>query len=131
MRILRRRRTPVTAPPPGEVPLDVEVSATAYGAMVSIAGELDLATVGRVREALGSETVEQAEAVVVDLTGVTFMDSTGLSALLRFERDLGARRRRLAIACPEGAARLLLDVTGVAEQLPLHPPRAEAAAALA
>jgi anti-anti-sigma regulatory factor len=59
------------------------------------------------------------------------MDSTGLSALMRFHHDLNARRRQLAIACPEGPARLLLDVTGVAEQLPLHPTREEAEAAVA
>jgi anti-anti-sigma factor len=77
-----------------------------------------------------SEALEHAEAVVVDLTEVAFMDSTGLSALLTFEADLGARRRRLAIACPEGAARLVLDVAGVAERLPLYLTRAEAEAAL-
>ena len=58
------------------------------------------------------------------------MDSTGLSALLDLETDLDARRRRLAIACPEGAARLVLDVAGVAERLPLYPTRAEAEAAV-
>jgi hypothetical protein len=42
-----------------------------------------------------------------------------LSALVSFGADLGARGRRLAIACPEGAARLVLDVSGVAERLPV------------
>ena len=129
MRILRRKRA--TPPPAGGVPpLDVDVSATAYGALVAIAGELDLATVAKVREAFASETVQQADAVVVDLTELSFMDSTGLSALLNLETDLDARRRRLAIACPEGAARLVLDVAGVAERLPLYPTRAEAEAAV-
>lgn len=132
MRILRRKRPPAPAPPTGAgPPLDVDVSAAPYGAIVTIAGELDLATVERVRAAVASETVAHADAVVVDLTGVTFMDSTGLSALMRFEHDLGVRRRRLAIACPEGPARLLLDVTGVADQLPLYPTREEAEAAVA
>ena len=129
MRILRRKRA--TPPPAGAAPpLDVDVSGTAYGALVAIAGELDLATVAQVREAFASEALEHADAVVVDLTEVAFMDSTGLSALLTFESDLGARRRRLAIACPEGAARLVLDVAGVAERLPLYPTRAEAEAAV-
>ena len=131
MRVLRRKR-PAPPPPPAAaaLPLDAGVSATAYGALVAISGELDIATVPMVRETFASETVEQASTVVVDLTDLTFMDSTGLSALLTLESDLGARRRRLAIACPEGAARLVLDVAGVADRLPLYPTRAEAEAAV-
>ena len=129
MRIPRRKRA-TPAPPSAAGTLDVEVSSTAYGAAVAIAGELDIATVSKVREAFASEALTHAEAVVVDLTEVSFMDSTGLSALLAFENELGARRRRLAIACPEGAARLVLDVAGVAERLPLYPTRAEAEAAI-
>ena len=129
MRILRRKRAR-PAPPSAAGPLEVEVSSTPYGAVVALAGELDIATVAQVREAFASETLTHADAVVVDLTEVGFMDSTGLSALLTFEGELSARRRRLAIACPEGAARLVLDVAGVAERLPRHPPRAEAEAAV-
>jgi anti-sigma B factor antagonist len=108
----------------------VAVSTTHYGSLVAIAGELDIATVPRLRDALASEAVVRAHVVVVDLTGVTFMDSTGLSVLVTFQADADARRQGLAIACPEGAARLLLDVTGVAERMPLYPSRELAEAAL-
>ena len=127
-----RKRDPAPAPPAGDgPPLDVDVAATPYGAIVSIGGDLDLATVPRLRAELGAEPLTGAEAVVVDLTGVTFMDSTGLSALLDVERDLTARGGRLAIACPEGAARLLFDVAGVTGQLALYWTREDAEAALA
>ena len=46
---------------------------------------------------------------------MTFMDSTGIAALVKLDHALAARAGRLAIACPEGPARLLLDVTGLAE----------------
>ena len=117
------------APPSAAPPLDVNVTPAPYGALVAITGELDLATVPRVSEALAAEPVAGARAVVVDLAGVTFMDSTGLAALLDFERELAARGGRLVLACPEGPARLLLDVTGVAGQLALHPTREAAEAA--
>ena len=97
MRIPRRKRA-TPAPPSAGGPLDVDVSGTAYGAVVTIAGELDLATVPKVREAFGSEALTHAEAVVVDLAEVGFMDSTGLSALLAFADELGARRRRRGAA---------------------------------
>ena len=123
----RRQREPAAA---GELPqLDVDVASTAYGALVEIAGELDIATVSRVNDALGAEPAASAVAVVVDLTGVTFIDSTGLAALVKAELALADRDGRLAIACPEGPARLLLDVTGLAEQLGVFATRAEAEAA--
>jgi anti-sigma B factor antagonist len=127
-----RKREPAPAPPVGDgPPLDVDVASTPYGAIVSIAGDLDLATVPRLRAELAAEPVAGAGAVVVDLAGVTFMDSTGLSALLDLERDLTARGGRLAIACPEGAARLLFDVAGVTGQLALYWTREDAEAAAA
>ena len=131
MRFARRKRRSAPAPPAGDVPLEVATAETGYGALVTIAGELDLATVPRVRAAFRAPELDHAGAVVVDLTGVTFMDSTGLAAVLELANDLEARRRRLVIVCPEGAARLRLDVTGVAEQLELHATREQAEAAAA
>jgi anti-sigma B factor antagonist len=130
VKLSRRKRRPEASPPEALPPLDVEVAPAPYGAILSIAGELDIATVPRVRGALASPAVAGADTVVVDLTEVTFMDSTGLAAVLELERELTARGGRLVIACPEGPARLLLDVTGVAARLELHPTRAGAQAAI-
>ena len=125
----RRQREPA---PVGELPpLDVDVASTRYGAVVAIAGELDIATVPRVKAALEAEPAASAGAIVVDLSGITFMDSTGLSALVTLEHALAARAGRLAIACPEGPARLLLDVTGLAEVLAVFATRDEAETAAA
>ena len=120
-------------PAPASVlpPLDVTVAHTPYGALVAIAGELDMATVPRVSAALEAEPAASAGAVVIDLAGVTFMDSTGIAALVKLEHGLAARAGRMAIACPEGPARLLLDVTGLAEQLAVFATRAEAEASVA
>ena len=63
MRIPRRKRA-TPAPPSAGGPLDVDVSGTAYGAVVTIAGELDLATVPKVREAFGSEALTHASVGV-------------------------------------------------------------------
>jgi anti-sigma B factor antagonist len=124
-------RRPRPEPAPVAVPdLGVAVSAAPFGATVSVEGELDIATVRQLTAALAEEPVASAKTVVVDLSSVTFIDSTGLGALMNLKRDLDARNGRLLIACPEGPARLLFDVTGVAGQLELHPTleAAEAAA---
>ena len=66
----------------------------------------------------------------MDLSGVTFVDSSGLGAFITFDRDLRARGGRLAIACPEGPARLIFEVTGVDGLLRLYGSREAAEAAL-
>ena len=123
----KRLREP--APASELPPLDVTVAHTAYGALLAIAGEVDVATVPRVSAALEAEPAASAGAVVIDLAGVTFMDSTGIAELVKLEHGLAARAGRMANACPEGPARLLLDVTGLAEQLAVFATRAEAEAA--
>ena len=124
----KRAREP--APASGQPPLNVDATAARFGAIVTIDGELDIATVPRVSAALQDEPAVGAEAIVVDLTGVTFMDSTGLAALMTLKRDVDARGGRLIVACPEGPARLLFDVSGVAGQLALYWTRDDAEAAL-
>jgi anti-anti-sigma factor len=99
----------------------VHVSAAAFGALVTIAGEIDIATVPRLRAALAAAELTGSDAVVADLSDVSFLDSTGLSVFLTLDRDLRERGARLAIACPEGPARLLFDVAGVGEILSLYP----------
>jgi anti-sigma B factor antagonist len=101
-----------------------------FGTLVAVAGELDIATAPALRAALSSHEVVESDGVVVDLSRLTFMDSTGISAFLTLERDLRAHGGRLAIACPEGAVRLLFDVTGLDEHLPLYASREAAEAAV-
>jgi anti-sigma B factor antagonist len=131
MRIPGRKRRNDAEPPASRVlPLEVNVTAADFGVLVTITGELDIATVPRVRAALSAHDVAGGEAVVVDLSDVTFMDSSGLSLFLTLERELRERGGRLAIACPDGAARLIFDVTGLDGHLPLYPSRDTAAAAV-
>ena len=58
------------------------------------------------------------------------MDSSGLAVLLDLDRARRERGRRLAIACPDGPARLVFDVTGVDEHVALFPSLDAAEAAM-
>jgi anti-sigma B factor antagonist len=97
--------------------------------LVRVSGDVDIAT----RPELAAELDEARQGdgpILVDLTDVTFMDSTGLALMLALDRDARASGRPLAIACPEGPVRLLFAVSGVESELPLYPTRAAALAAL-
>jgi anti-anti-sigma factor len=82
-------------------------------------GEIDIATVDDLRRGL-RRLIESAgdRAVVVDLAEVTFLDSSGLEALVRAQSaDV---TRRLTLRHPTIAVRRLLEVTGTIDQFLLE-----------
>jgi anti-sigma B factor antagonist len=97
--------------------------------VITATGELDLAVVGQMEEALAEEALDGAGSVVVDLTGLEFMDSSGLRALLLCSERLGRRSTPWAVAVEDGSAvRRLLDLSEVAGRLPLASSRDKALA---
>jgi anti-anti-sigma factor len=75
----------------GSAPLTVRIEESAGGAAVfAIAGELDLSTIPRMESPL-LEQVRQRSALLLDLTNVSFIDSSGIGALIRaFHESDGA-----------------------------------------
>jgi anti-anti-sigma factor len=85
-------------------------------------GELDIAHVGEFRDALSQAAA--ADAVVVDLTSVSFIDSSGLGALVDLHNRLRRNNRRLAVVAPGGtAAALLLNLSGLQSRMSIFPSR--------
>jgi anti-sigma B factor antagonist len=109
-------------------PLAVEVSAADFGTLVAVTGEVDIATSPQLRAALAARP-RTGDLLVLDLTGVAFLDSSGLSVVLTLQRETAEAGERLAIVCPPGPARLLFEVTGVDAELPLYTTRDAALAA--
>jgi anti-sigma B factor antagonist len=97
---------------------------------VALQGEMDLSRVPALEQALDDAIRGSEGAFVIDLSELEFLDSSGLSVLLRARALLGREERSLAVVCPPGPVRRLLDVTGAAELLFLYPTREVAAAAL-
>jgi anti-anti-sigma factor len=127
-RRLRRRQNPPSASEGPVRPFAVDVSAADFGTLVAVTGEVDIATSSKLRAALAARP-RAGGLLVVDLTAVTFLDSSGLSVILALQRETGAAGERLAVVCPPGAARLLFEVTGVDAELPLYATREAALAA--
>jgi len=101
---------------------DLNVKRDAGGALrIVVRGELDLATAGQLEAALEAPA---EQPVVVDLRGLTFMDSTGVRTLLQATEDSRRDGRDLAFLVPaSGDARLTLSETGIEALLPiLHEP---------
>ena len=98
---------------------------------VAIEGEVDVAAVPALERALETAIEATAGGFVIDLTGVEFMDSSGLLAVLNARGVLAGEERALAVVCPAGPVRTLLEVAGVSQLLVVYDSREEAEAALA
>ena len=97
--------------------------------VVSVKGEIDVGVAAKFERAL-DEAVQSAEAsgIVVDLSEVTFLDSTALTALVHcFERQR-ARLQRFSVVADDNRVRSLLEVTRLDQLLNLYASRDEAKA---
>ena len=89
-------------------------------AVVALAGELDLAGVPRLEEALG-EARRAARSLTIDLTDLDFIDSSGLGVLLRFNNAaLGDEFVYTVIAAPPPVHRAFV-LSGLDHALPFAP----------
>ncbi|MGZ4353527.1 MAG: STAS domain-containing protein [Gaiellaceae bacterium] len=87
--------------------------------VVTVGGELDLYSSPRLAAELGALTADAAE-VVLDLTAVTFMDSTALGAILASARLLRDAGGRLSLVASGASTRKLLALVGVDRVLPVY-----------
>jgi anti-sigma B factor antagonist len=98
----------------------VERTSGPDGSCVAVAGEVDVDTAPRMRRALAAG-LAAGERVVVDLAAVTFMDSSGLSALLVTHRDARAAGLTFQLRRVPPTVHRLLRVTGMDAVLDLAP----------
>jgi anti-anti-sigma factor len=124
---LLAEREPYSPQPDLDSGLTLEAQQIGERLVLRLAGEIDIATAPRLEAALNEATASGVEEVWVDLIGVRFIDSTGISLLLRATNELPGPRR-LAVICPDGPARRALELCGIGKLLALHgePPPARA-----
>jgi len=93
--------------------------------VATVAGEVDIATVARLRERL-SALASAGLPLVADLDQVSFIDATGLGALVGVARRAAAHGAGLYVVCARPQTRRLFRVTGLDRQIPLARDLAEA-----
>lgn len=96
------------------------------GITVKVAGDIDLATADKLAESL-EEAVAQAQQVRVDLSEVTFLDSTGIRSLVQAYRSSQSRGGVFYVVGARQWVAKVLDVTGVGPLL--APPAGDDSAA--
>ena len=110
-------------------PLAVERTSREGVELLLVEGELDIASAPRLISAMNGAVQEALRSLVVDLSEVEFMDSTGLALLINAHRRLTRRRKGFAVVCPPGPLRRVFEVTDMIETLHVCPDRDSACAA--
>jgi anti-anti-sigma factor len=83
--------------------------------VVSVRGEVDLATAPELEASVRDAFAIRPEAVLLDLRALTFIDSSGLRVLVALANEAGERKARLLLRNVPRHAERVLDLTGLAE----------------
>jgi anti-anti-sigma factor len=106
------------------------VNSTDECALVQARGEIDIATSPRLFDAL-LVAVDHCPRVVVDMSDVTFVDSTGLNVLVSGLHHARGQQGDLALVGPAGIVRNALHVTGLHRLFVIRDSVEEASSAIA
>ena len=99
-------------------------------AVVAASGEIDLTNADGLRDALLSALDAGARGLVVDMTGAMFLDSAGVSALVRTSRRASATGTTLRLAVTAPSVLRVLDLVGLDRLIGVYPGVSEAVASL-
>jgi anti-anti-sigma factor len=98
-------------------PFEVRTSRVGGATIVTIVGEIDMANAPEVKGAIDA-TRDGAERVVVDLSAVTFLDSSALNALVYGQRDLAEHEISFRVVSPaDQSVRKVFEITHLTEPL--------------
>ena len=101
----------LTGSPP---PLGVNVRHARGHVTIDLVGELDLATAPRLRDQLAQVSEDGADHITLDLTGLDFIDSTGLSVLVMAYTRAQSSGGALTVRHPSAAVMRIFEITGLA-----------------
>ena len=108
------------------IPLAVERSQVDGYELLAVQGELDIATAPRMIAAFNEAFANLAHPLVVDLSDVDFMDSTGLALLMNAYRRVKRGGQGFAIVCPGGPISRVFEIADMVDSLHVCPDRASA-----
>ncbi len=95
----------------------LEVRNEGRSTVISVSGELDLASSPALQEELDRVAASDSQMLIIDLRELDFMDSTGLSVLVRAHQRIEEQGRQLAMVKGPQQVQRLLSLTGVADRL--------------
>ena len=96
--------------------LDARVSISRFGSdcfVIAAGGELDLYTSERLHEKIADALEQGGRRLLVDLTGVSFMDSTALGVLVNAAKALRSSGGQLVLVADDPRVTRVFEITGL------------------
>jgi anti-sigma B factor antagonist len=98
----------------------IDIDRTPLGVVARISGEIDISNVAAVKRKLTEAVTSAARGLVVDISGTTYLDSSGVYLLFDLQRALEGRQQQLCVVAPPTtpSTRVLL-ITGFDRIVPV------------
>lgn len=101
--------------------LELELRSSDAGrAVVTVDGEIDMATAPRLRDLLNELVDDGSDQIVLDCRGLAFLDSSGIGVLVAVRNRIGDSGT-LTLEAPQPHVRKVLELTGVDEHVVILP----------
>jgi anti-sigma B factor antagonist len=100
--------------------LEVETEKRDRWSVISLRGEIDVYTAPRLRQALIDLVENDEKDILVDMTRVDFLDSTGLGVLVGGLKRVKAKDGSLEIVATEDKILKIFEITGLSKVFPIH-----------
>ena len=94
--------------------------------VINVRGEIHMSTAPGLQRGLTEAIERGSKAIVLDLSGVEFIDSTGLSVLLNGLRQINAQQGRLALVCANPTVLRLFEITSLDQTFDIFASRSAA-----
>lgn len=104
-------------------PLKITTRDAATGPVLEISGELDYANAAELRDLLPTLALRPGQRLVVDLAGMEFCDSSGITALIAARNHAHAAEADIALAAVPANTLRVLRIVGLDQVFSLHPDR--------
>ncbi|MER7515522.1 STAS domain-containing protein [Streptomyces sp. NPDC126499] len=111
--------------------LDIDVTVwDDVTAVLTVGGEMDVDTATFVHHHVANQFLHGRRHLVLDLSALSFMDSSGLNVVIKAVREARERGGDVHLVAPTPAVRRLLEITGLTVTTPIHETIDEALAAV-
>lgn len=102
-------------------PLKITTRDAGTGPVLEVTGDLDYSSAAELRELVTGLALRPGQRLVVDLAGMEFCDSSGITALIAARSHAQAARADLALAAVPSRTLRVLSIVGLDQIFPLYP----------
>jgi anti-sigma B factor antagonist len=111
-----------------EQPISLDVRTVDGGIVVVVTGEVDMVTTPQLRDCVQDQIAEQPSVLVLDLSGLSFLGSSGLAVLVESLEQCRAKEITLRLVCTSREVLRPMEATGLTELFEIYPDLETAAA---